>query len=713
MKNNVLDIIIVNYESTNHLLRCLESIYNSIGNLNFDIIVLDNGSGNDIHHVANLYPNVKINQNSENIGFSKAVNQGLGKTSAKYVLLINPDIVLKDGFFKSFLSYMEKSPDIGILGPKIFDSDGEIEGSARAFPSILTAFFGRNSFLTRYFPNNPITRANILTTLCTNNEPVIVDWISGACMLVRKKAIEQVGMMDERFFIYWEDADWCRRMWGKGWKVIYYPEASAQHFGGASSNKNIIRSVYEFHRSAYFLFNKYTKWPKRILKPACIFFLCIRFIIILCFNLLRRPRVVLAPLFVKQNSKEKQIKGKKIKILRFISRLNIGGPSIHVHLLTKGLDREKFDSKLITGVISSQEGDMSYLFDNTKNKPIIIPDLQREISFIKDLRALPGVFRLLKQEKPDIVHTHTAKAGSVARMAAIFFKLLYGKNVKTVHTFHGHVFHDYFGSIKSSIFVFTERFMAKFTNAIVALSETQKNELVEKYKIAPGNKVRVIELGFDLNPFLSNESSNGNFRNKIHVDKDTKLIGIVGRLAPIKNHIMFFDSAKLLLDSCDTIPIKFVVVGDGELKHEIIKYCTKIGISEKVIFCGWVKDVASVYSDLDILALTSLNEGTPVSIIEAMASSVPVISTNAGGVVDLIGNPVSPSTSNGFTICDNGVLCKINDSNGFANGIKYLLENESARIKIVKSACSFVKRKYVKERLISNIEILYKDLLQE
>jgi len=713
MKNNLVDIVIVNYESTNHLLRCLRSIFNSIGKITSDIIVLDNGSGNDIHHVTTFYPKVKIIQNLKNLGFSKAVNQGLSQTSAKYVLLMNPDIVVNDDFFKSVLPYMEESPDIGILGPKIFDMNGDIEGSARAHPSMLTAFFGRKSILTRFFPNNPFSRANILTTLSTDNKPVTVDWISGACMLVRKRAIEDVGLMDERFFIYWEDADWCRRMWEKGWKVIYYPKVAAKHFGGVSSNKNLIRSVYEFHRSAYLLFDKYTRWPKRFLKPAAYFFLNTRFIIILFLNLLRRPYVVLSPLVANRSVKERQIKGRRIKILRFISRLNIGGPSIHVHLLTKGLDEKKFDSKLITGVISSQEGDMSYLFDNIKNKPIVIPDLQREISFIKDLRALPGVFRLLKQEKPDIVHTHTAKAGSVARMAAIFYKLLYGKNVKTVHTFHGHVFHDYFGFLKSSIFVFTERFMAKFTNVIVALSESQKKELVEKYKIAPRHKVKVIELGFDLNPFFLNGSRNGNFRKKIHVDKSTKLIGIVGRLAPIKNHIMFFDSAKLVLNKCENLSVKFVVVGDGELKQEIMNYCSKIGIFEKVIFCGWVKDVASVYSDLDVLALTSLNEGTPVSIIEAMASSVPVISTNAGGVVDLIGHQIRPSPSNGFTICDNGVLCEINDYNGFANGIKYLIENEFDRIHITKSARSFVKRKYVKERLINDIENLYMDLLQE
>lgn len=175
---------------------------------------------------------------------------------------------------------------------------------------------------------------------------------------------------------------------------------------------------------------------------------------------------------------------------------------------------------------------------------------------------------------------------------------------------------------------------------------------------------------------------------------------------------MFFDSAKLVLDNCINIQIKFIVVGDGELKEEILNYCSKIGILEKVVFCGWVKDVASVYNELDVLALTSLNEGTPVSIIEAMASSVPVISTNAGGVIDLLGNPKNPSTSSGFTVCENGVLCRINDSNGFANGIKCLIENEKIRNDITQSARAFVKRKYVKERLINDIEILYKDILQ-
>ncbi|MBW1815070.1 MAG: glycosyltransferase, partial [Deltaproteobacteria bacterium] len=160
MKKNLVDLVIVNYESTNHLLRCLESIYNSIGNISANVFVIDNGSGHDKHHIATLYPNVKITQNPQNVGFSKAVNQGLVKSSAKYVLLMNPDIVVRDDFFKSVLNYMEKNPDIGILGPKIFNADGDIEGSARAFPSLLTAFFGRKSILTRFFPNNPFSRAN-------------------------------------------------------------------------------------------------------------------------------------------------------------------------------------------------------------------------------------------------------------------------------------------------------------------------------------------------------------------------------------------------------------------------------------------------------------------------------------------------------------------------------------------------------------------------
>lgn len=712
MKPPLVDIIIVNYESTTHLLRCLESIRRSMKEGIGNIYVLDNGSGNDINHVAAFYPEVKITQNEKNIGFSRAVNIGLRLSTQKYVLLMNPDIVVRKNFFTTILPYMENNQDIGIIGPKILDSDGLVEGSARAFPSMLTAFFGRKSFLTRYFPNNPISRANILTTLSKDNEPVIVDWISGACMLVGKQAVDDVGPMDERFFIYWEDADWCRRMWEKGYKVAYYPEAVAEHVGGASSNKNLVRSIYEFHRSAYLLFDKYTRWPKRLLKPAALFFLGIRFQIILLLNILRRPHLVLAPLLMKKNAVRKPLLRKNIKVLRFISRLNIGGPSIHVHLLTKGLNSRKFESKLVTGVISSQEGDMSYLFDSMPEKPLVIPDLQREISFMKDLRALPGVFRLLKKEQPDIVHTHTAKAGSVARLAVIFFNMLYRKNIKTVHTFHGHVFHDYFGSLKSGIFILTERLMAKFTNKIVALSESQKSELVGKYKIAPEYKVTVVELGFDLDPFLNTIFNNGDFRNTLNVDSATKLIGIVGRLAPIKNHTMFFDSAKLLLERYDAGNIKFIVVGDGELKNDLLNYCSSIGISDKIIFCGWVKNVASVYSALDVLALTSLNEGTPVSIIEAMASSVPVISTNAGGVVDLLGHPGTISLSEDFSLCDNGVLCKINDTDGFANGMKYILENESVKNTMARSASSFVKKKYVKERLINDIEVLYKNLLQ-
>ena len=347
-----------------------------------------------------------------------------------YVVLLNPDTTVQDGLFKSAVAFMEENPEVGILGPRILNADGSIQGSARGFPTPLTAFFGRNSLLTRVFPSNRITRENILTTKSDGKTPMEVDWVSGACMLVRREAVEDVGLMDERFFMYWEDADWCRRMLQKNWKVSYFPQASILHYVGVSSGHLLFRSIFEFHKSIYWLFHKYNKPFLRILEPVVIGGLSFRISFMLVSSGLnvycRRPglaaRRKAAALITDKES--------KIKVLRIIARLNIGGPAIHVHLLTKGLDGNRFKSILVTGKISPQEGDMGYLFDPKEPKPLIIPELQREISLRMDLRALLQILVILRREKPDIVHTHTAKAGTSARMVVFLYNLISGRNVK-------------------------------------------------------------------------------------------------------------------------------------------------------------------------------------------------------------------------------------------------------------------------------------------
>ena len=212
---------------------------------------------------------------------------------------------------------------------------------------------------------------------------------------------------------------------------------------------------------------------------------------------------------------------------------------------------------------------------------------------------------------------------------------------------------------------------------------------------------------------MNNEQKKGEFRGSFNIKNDVILIGIIGRLVPIKNHKMFLRSAKYFIIKNPDIKVKFVVVGDGELRNDLQEYTHKLELNEYVTFCGWIRDVSLVYSDLDILALTSLNEGTPVSVIEAMASRVPIISTEAGGVVDLVGIGDQQYRSNGFKVCERGVLCRKDDAPRFAQGIKYLLDMKPIDKKLMlDNACAFVREKYTQERLIRNIEEMYHDLMR-
>jgi len=406
--------------------------------------------------------------------------------------------------------------------------------------------------------------------------------------------------------------------------------------------------------------------------------------------------------------------GKKIKVLRIISRLNIGGPAIHVHLLTNGLNAEKFETRLVTGRISSREASMEYLFRPEDSKPVVVSELQREIRPVSDILAFFQIFRLLERERPDIVHTHTAKAGFSARFAVMLYNKIRTRNALTVHTFHGHVFEGYFSRLSSMMFVTIERIMGRVADAVLAISPSQKKDLVEKFRIGDETKVHIIELGFDLAPFLSVEKRQGEFRKQIDVLEDAILIGIIGRLVPIKNHKMFLRAAGRVIAAHRDKPVKFVIVGDGQMRNQLESDCRSLGITESIKFCGWVTDIPMVYADLNILALTSNNEGTPVSIIESMAASVPVISTDAGGIGDLLGKASRAPVKNGFDVCERGILCQTQDVNGFAEGLDYLIgEDAAVRRERVAAARRHVEARYGKDRLIREMESLYEGLLKK
>ena len=388
---------------------------------------------------------------------------------------------------------------------------------------------------------------------------------------------------------------------------------------------------------------------------------------------------------------------RKIKVLRIIARLNVGGPARHVAILTEGLAGERHTSKLLYGSLDEGEGDMSYLVKKDGIDATFIPELVRRIDPVNDLIAFAKIFSIIRRERPDIVHTHTAKAGTIGRLAA----LAAGVPVK-VHTFHGHIFYGYFSVPLTRYFLWIERFLSRFTDRIIAISDKQKEELLNRYKIGGEEKYSVVNLGLDLERFLQAEEKRGIFRHRHGVRQDDTLVGIVGRLVPVKNHRMFIDAARRLKGSMPPElfgRVKFVIVGDGPERQGLENYAGSLGIADKVTFTGWVDDMEALYADLNIMALTSENEGTPLSLIEAFASARAVIATDVGGVRDVLD--------------DIGILVGSNETEAFSERLAELITSPARREEIGLRGREYVMKKFSKDNLIAQVEKLYEELMAE
>ena len=256
---DTLSVIIVNWNAGEALNDCLESLSVSrawCGEL--EILLVDNAStdGSQARAIRE-YPGIKLLQNAGNCGFAPAVNRGLSLAAGELALLLNPDVVLNPTAILLLADFMAHHPEAAVVGPKLLNRDGTVQGSARRDPSPWTGLFGRSTPLTRLFPNNPVSRRELPGLRHVGDDPLEVDWVSGACLLVRRAAHEHVGLMDERFFLFWEDADWCLRFRRAGWKVYYLPAASGTHQVGVSRAQRPVRSALDFHRSAYRFYRKH------------------------------------------------------------------------------------------------------------------------------------------------------------------------------------------------------------------------------------------------------------------------------------------------------------------------------------------------------------------------------------------------------------------------------------------------------------------------
>jgi glycosyltransferase involved in cell wall biosynthesis len=385
---------------------------------------------------------------------------------------------------------------------------------------------------------------------------------------------------------------------------------------------------------------------------------------------------------------------KKIKIINLLSRLNIGGPSVHAVLLTKYLNNERYESVLVSGSLSEGEGDMGYLLDDLDLRHLQMKALGREISLFNDFQAIWELYRLFRREKPDIVHTNMAKAGMIGRIAAF----LAGVPI-IVHTFHGHVFSGYFSPLKSNIFIGVEKMLSYISTAIITISRQIKDDICDRYRITPADKVSIIPLGFELDKFDPKENYRNYFRKKFEIADDAQIVGIVGRITAIKNHELF---VKIAAHVTKKFPdVHYLVIGDGELKPAIEAMANNLDLAKRMHFSGWIRETAKIYADLDILLLTSINEGTPVTLIEAMHYAIPVISTAVGGVPDIIIDKQTGFLVNSFDPAD------------FLRVIDDLINHPEKRNQAGNQAKKFIDHHFTIDRLVADITKFYDKLLYQ
>ena len=385
------------------------------------------------------------------------------------------------------------------------------------------------------------------------------------------------------------------------------------------------------------------------------------------------------------------------KILRIINRFNLGGPTYNAAYLTKYLEPE-YETLLIGGQHDESEKSSMHILDNLGLKPIIIPEMQRSLNPYKDQIAFKKIQNIIKEFKPDIVHTHAAKAGALGRRAA------YKMGVKQIyHTFHGHVFHSYFGSFKTRIFKEIEKNLAKKSTKIIAISEIQKRELSKIHKICPEKKIEVIPLGFDLERFNTDkDSKRKEFRKKWNLKENEIAIGIIGRLVPIKNHVFFIDAIQEVLKKSE-FPVRAFIVGDGEEKQNIVNYIKNKNLDFSLDYTparfqltSWIKEIDRVNSGMDIICLTSLNEGTPVSLIEAQASGKPIVSTKTGGIENIV---LENKTA---------LLSEKNDLHNFSKNLLSLV-NDSNKRKLLSKFGLEKSKDFHYDQLVNNIKNLYEN----
>jgi glycosyltransferase involved in cell wall biosynthesis len=386
---------------------------------------------------------------------------------------------------------------------------------------------------------------------------------------------------------------------------------------------------------------------------------------------------------------------RKIRVLRIINRFNMGGPTYNATFLTRFLS-DDFETLLVGGMPEEDETDSLHILKQYGIEPLLIKEMKRQPSFFQDRAAYKKLKNIMAEFKPDIVHTHASKAGALGRRAANSL----GISV-VLHTFHGHVFHSYFGTFKTKIYKAIERGLASKSSGIIAISEIQKKELTQIHNICEESKIKVIPLGFDLSRFNAAKNEfRESTREEFGILENEVAVAIVGRLVPVKNHLLFINALGNVIKDL-TVPVKVFIVGDGSERSNIEEAVQSLPKSPllKIKLTSWIQDIAKFNAGMDFICLTSNNEGTPVSLIEAQAANIPVITTDVGGVRDIV--------LEGET----GFIVPKNDVASLSDKMRLLIEDEKLRKKMSQNGWTFVEHKFHYSTLVKNMEEYYHSLI--
>lgn len=421
-----------------------------------------------------------------------------------------------------------------------------------------------------------------------------------------------------------------------------------------------------------------------------------------------------------------------MKVVRIIARLNVGGPARHVAWLEAGLRERGVESLLVAGVVPPGEDDMSYFAESLGVRPVIIPEMSREVS-PKDSVTVWKLYRLLLRERPDVVHTHTAKAGTVGRAAGLLYRWLTPaalagrpRRCRFVHTYHGHIFHSYYGRWKTRLFLAVEQALARLaTDRIVVISPQQLEEINGRFRVGRRGQFEVIPLGLDTRAYDDWAARRHMLRREWGVRDEDVLVGIVGRLTEVKNHRLFLEAAALFKKrrafeaesavggaAHDAGRVTFVVVGDGHLRADLELHAQALGLADDVNFAGLRDDPENFYPALDVTALTSRNEGTPLTLIEAMANARACVATAVGGVVDLLGGVGESELRrpHHWQVCERGIQVRPGDPEAFADALTHLVADGELRRALGERGRGYVERQYSVERLVADVLRLYEGL---